>query len=452
MKMALLLSCSSMLVALPQSKGHFMRTMWLAFGAVLFSLTCYRPGYCQTNVLGWGFYTTHFSPWLIILTWFISFLAMMVATPKIGWDTPQSQKTFGLCVMLITLIVSLSFMVSNLLWFYILFEGSLIPMFYLIAGWGAYQERVEASVYMMMYTVGASLPLLMIIAYHHGSLSKSTANLLPQEVTVLPSIIVCYGVLMPFLVKLPLYPFHLWLPKAHVEAPTAGSMILAGVMLKLGGFGMECSLSMFGHYFSGELWAVSSFAILGGLMSMVHCLLQVDLKAAIAYSSVAHMSLVIYGAASMNSWGMFSCSTIMISHGLTSSGLFCFVHWIYDMTGTRLLSVASGLLVSSRSLSFWALAFLSASAPTPPWLSIAGEVFTIPAMLSHESHHILLFPLAGMMFLSATFSFSLYVELFQGSSSQVLPRKDIEKIAHLSMYSHVMPLLGLMLFLDKMML
>lgn len=115
-----------------------------------------------------------------------------------------------MCVGVITLIVSFCFLVSNLLWFYILFEGSLLPMFYLVAGWGSYQERVEAGGYIIIYTVGASLPLLLVIGHYQGSLRKRVSVFLDLKgVRVLPRVVVCYGSLMAFLVKLPLYPFHL---------------------------------------------------------------------------------------------------------------------------------------------------------------------------------------------------------------------------------------------------
>nr|USS60637.1 NADH dehydrogenase subunit 4 [Nipponacmea sp. JM-2022] len=450
MKLALVLGFISMLFSISREEGHFMRCVWAGLGSALMCLLCYRPGVTHFSVIGWGLYSNQLTSWLVCLTWFITFLSLVVSTSKVSWSGVRSLKAFGVVVWLINLAVSLSFLVSNLLWFYILFEGSLVPMFYLVAGWGSYQERVEAGYYMVMYTVGASLPLLMVISFCQGSLSKSVCSLMLSEVSVLPSSVICYGVLMAFLVKLPLYPLHLWLPKAHVEAPTAGSMILAGVMLKLGGFGVVCSLDMFSHYMSGELWVVSSFALVGGMLAAGYCLLQVDLKAAIAYSSVAHMSLVIYGAMSLNSWGMNSCTLTMVSHGLTSSGLFCLTHWVYELVGSRLLSVVGGLMVSARSLSLWGVALLSANIPTPPWLSIAGEVMVVPSIMAHETHYLLIFPMAVMMFMGAAFSLNIYVELFQGSSNQTLQMKDLDKVGHLSLYGHVVPLLGLMVMMDKM--
>nr|YP_010266100.1 NADH dehydrogenase subunit 4 [Scurria scurra]UHY95074.1 NADH dehydrogenase subunit 4 [Scurria scurra] len=449
MKPALILLFLSMFCSLTGQKGHFMRSIWLAAAAILASFIAYSPMNSANKIIAWGFYSNQLSSWLVMLTFFISFLAMVVSTTKIQWSTTHSQKAFGAAVILISLFVSICFVISNLLWFYMFFEGSLIPMFFLVAGWGAYQERVEASTYMIMYTVGASLPFLLLIASCSGTLTKPLFPTVTQVVDILPPSVIWYSSMMAFLVKLPLYPFHLWLPKAHVEAPTAGSMILAGVMLKLGGFGLICSLIMFSHLFPQLLWVVAAFALWGGMMAMLHCILQVDLKSAIAYSSVAHMSLVIYGAVSMNCWGLCSSTMIMISHGLTSSGLFCLTHWVYDLTGARLLSVVTGLLMTSRPLSTWGIILLSANIPTPPWLSMVGEVMALPAIFSHESHSILIIPLVGMMYLSAVFSLSIFTELFQGTPSQTSTHSDVEKVAHLTLYAHSGPLLGMMTFIDK---
>nr|USS60643.1 NADH dehydrogenase subunit 4 [Nipponacmea nigrans] len=451
MKFALLLGLASILFSLKGRQGHFLRTMWMGLGTLSMSYTCYRPGISHTSVVGWGLYTNQMTPWLICLCWFISFLAMILSTSGVNtWLSIQGVRVFGSLMGLTNLMVTLCFLVSNLLWFYILFEGSLIPLFLLISGWGPYRERIEASYFMVMYTVGASLPLLMVIAYYKGSLSKVISPLVLGEVTTMPTSIICWACLVAFLVKLPMYPLHLWLPKAHVEAPTAGSMLLAGIMLKLGGFGMVCSLNMFSHYFNNELWLISSISLIGGALAAGHCLLQVDLKSAIAYSSVAHMSVVIYGASSLNSWGLNACVLTMISHGLTSSGLFSLAHWVYELSATRLLSSLGGLHLTARSLSNWALALFSANIPTPPWLSITGEIMMLPSISAHESHFLLFLPLALMMFLGAAFSYSVYVEIFMGTQRQAVVLADLEKGSHLTLYGHVVPLLGLMFFLDKM--
>nr|YP_010184810.1 NADH dehydrogenase subunit 4 [Nipponacmea fuscoviridis]QHE50294.1 NADH dehydrogenase subunit 4 [Nipponacmea fuscoviridis]QVH34247.1 NADH dehydrogenase subunit 4 [Nipponacmea fuscoviridis] len=433
-------------------EGHFMRCFWLALGTLIMSTLCYRPGITHTSVVAWGAYTNQMTPWLVCLCGFISLLAMILSTSGVNtWLSVQGVRMFGTLLTLTNLVITLCFLVSSLLWFYVLFEASLIPMFLIIAGWSPYRERIEATYYMVVYTVGASLPLLLVIAYLKSPLSKVLSPLIQSEVSVLPTEAICCSCLLAFLVKLPMYPFHLWLPKAHVEAPTAGSMLLAGVMLKLGGFGLVCSLTMFGHYFTNtHLWLVSSLALVGGAIAAGNCLLQPDLKAAIAYSSVAHMSIVIYGAASLNTWGLNACALTMISHGLTSSGLFCLAHWVFELTSTRQLSSLGGLHITARSLSNWGLALLSANIPTPPWLSMAGEVMVLPSIASHQSHSLLLLPLALMMFLGAAFSLSAYVEIFMGPPAQVADQGDLEKGSHLTLYAHLTPLLGLMFFVDKM--
>lgn len=150
--------------------------------------------------------------------------------------------------------------------------------------------------------------------------------LIPYEVKILPIRVICFCSIIAFVVKLPVFPFHAWLPKAHVEAPTAGSIILAGVMLKLGGFGLVCSLAIYGSFFDGRAVYLGFAGVMGGVVAMCRCITHDDLKAGIAYSSVAHIRLVFLGAVLINQWGLSRLTVTIIRHGLTSSGLFCLVH------------------------------------------------------------------------------------------------------------------------------
>lgn len=147
-----------------------------------------------------------------------------------------------------------------------------------------------------------------------------------------------------FVVKLPMFIVHLWLPKAHVEAPVAGSMVLAGVLLKLGGYGLLRVSGIFIRVANRFSWFWVSLGVIGGVLVRLICLRQTDIKALIAYSSVAHMGLVLAGIRTLGVWGARGAVVVMVGHGLCSSGLFCLANVVYERLGSRRLYIRKGLL------------------------------------------------------------------------------------------------------------
>ena len=263
--------------------------------------------YSEIDYLSYGLVILSF--WLIIL----SFLA------RINIKNSNSSNYYSFFLVMIFLFLYLSFVFNNYLLFYISFECCLIPILFMILGWGYQPERLNAGLYLLFYTLLASLPLLVLIIrnfYYRG------LSIVLKDFSCCLTGFFNLILILAFLVKFPIYITHLWLPKAHVEAPVAGSMILAGILLKLGGYGIIRFLSLslvFSHRIQVFIICLS---IYGGFIVSINCLSLIDIKSLIACSSVVHISICIRGLLIFNDWGLKGCYLIIIGHGLCSSGLF----------------------------------------------------------------------------------------------------------------------------------
>nr|YP_009232595.1 NADH dehydrogenase subunit 4 [Tecia solanivora]AMA34396.1 NADH dehydrogenase subunit 4 [Tecia solanivora] len=287
---------------------------------------------------------------------------------------------FLLNVIMLMIMLFLTFSVMNLFMFYLFFEGSLIPTLLLIIGWGYQPERIQAGMYLLFYTLFASLPLLLGIFYIFNEMNYIMIYFLKFFNSNIYLLYFC--MLMAFLVKMPMYFVHLWLPKAHVEAPVSGSMILAGIMLKLGGYGL-LRVMIFLQQISFNLniiWVIIS--LLGGFYISLKCFCQVDIKSLIAYSSVAHMSIVISGIMTMNYWGFMGSYILMIGHGLCSSGMFCLANINYERFHSRSLFINKGLMNFMPSMSLWWFLLMSSNMAAPPSLNLMGEISLINSLVS----------------------------------------------------------------------
>nr|ADD62152.1 NADH dehydrogenase subunit 4 [Takobia yixiani] len=306
-----------------------------------------------------------------------------------------------LCFLLI-----FTFLVTNVFLFYLLFESTLIPILMLIMGWGYQPERIQAGVYLLFYTLIVSLPLLLTIFWLKGSMGTLNIHLLQLFWLNPMKFWTTLALVGAFLVKMPMFTVHLWLPKAHVEAPVSGSMILAGVLLKLGGYGLIRLSPLFYNKFPCVNLVWITVSMIGGAVVSFICLRQTDMKSLVAYSSVAHMGLVIAGIMIGSVTGALGSLTLMIAHGLCSSGMFCLTNIVYERLSTRNLMICKGLIQIMPSMCMWWFLICICNMAAPPSINLAGEILLINSICSWALW--LIPPLMIMSFMSAAFTLYLF--------------------------------------------
>nr|UXG58666.1 NADH dehydrogenase subunit 4 [Dermacentor albipictus] len=366
---------------------------------------------------------------MTILTVWITFL-MLIAS---SFSKTYKNKYFLFYVLLMMNMLAFCFSSSNLLMFYLFFESVLFPIVMMIFKWGNQPERIQAGFYMLMYTIFGSLPLLILMMYYKISLSIHFNEWIFNKMGFL-----YVFMMLGFLVKIPMFFFHLWLPKAHVEAPISGSMMLAGVLLKLGFYG----LYRFKSFFFLDLKMMSLLFIIisiwGSVMISIYCMFQVDIKALIAYSSVSHMGISLAGCLTFFSYGSYGMLMIMIGHGLCSSGLFCLANMLYERFFTRNILLIKGMINIFPNLVLWWFLFSVINMSAPMTMNLFGELFLSVSLMKFSMF--VMFPIMLLIFLSACYSIYMYSYINHGSGWVLFSNFNITEREYFLLVMHFLPM------------
>jgi len=349
---------------------------------------------------------------MILLTSFLIPICILLS-----WNTNVYKKAreYVIAYFIMQAFLFGIFISLDILLFYLFFEAVLIPMFLIIGVFGSRERRIRASYLLFLYTLLSSIFMFLAILFIYYKTGTTQYTVLKTiKFDIIEERLCWFCFFLSFAVKMPLLPFHIWLPEAHCEAPTSGSVILAGILLKLGGYGfLRFSIGLFPEasaFFTPMIYTISCFGV---VYASITTLQQIDLKKIIAYSSVGHMGLVTIGLFSCNSQAILGAILLMISHGIVSSALFLCVGILYERYHTRVVKYYSGLIHTMPLFSACFMIFSLGNIGLPATSSFVGEFLIILGCFEVNSWTALLS--ASGMVLGAGYSLWLLNRLLFGN-------------------------------------
>nr|ALO64594.1 NADH dehydrogenase subunit 4 [Lasioglossum minutissimum] len=406
---------------------NFISWLLMLLTVKLFMKYYFMVNFC---VISLNFSLSIYSYMMVILTlWIFSLIILFLN---------EMNNLLCLKMLMILLINLLMFFLSlQLLMFYFMFEVSLIMIFFFIIKWGKGEKSMEASYYMMFYTLFFSLPFLIFLFMTIYMVMVDLMILMEMFYFKMNNYFFMF-MMSTFFVKIPIYMFHGWLLKAHVEAPVFGSMILASILLKLGTYGMLQMMMIFMSLFMKLKFYIMMLSLLGSVILSGVCLRQMDMKILVAYSSVVHMGILISSMLTFFKISVLGGYMIMVAHGLCSSGLFFLVNIIYQETNSRLMLINKGLMNYMPKMSMMWFLFCTSNMSAPISLNLVGEILLLIGLIMWMEY--MMFLTVLFCFLGVIYSLYLFCYLQHGEMNYYLKINNSKMVDYIVLILHWLPL------------